>query len=96
MQCLTEIAGLLVLMRVASFVLGLFHEFRYNSKMKKETQEEFRDVFTYENFKQQIEINEKQNEMIASMVERMGEMHNQISEMQNQIDEIANNKEQNL
>ncbi len=34
MHCLTEIAGLLVLVRIASFLLGLFHEYRYNSKMK--------------------------------------------------------------
>ena len=44
--------------------------------MKRETQEEFREVFTYDNFKMQIEINKKHNEMITRMIERMGEMQN--------------------
>ena len=48
---LTEIAGLLVVMRVFTIILGVFHEKRFISKMQKETKEEFREVFTYENFK---------------------------------------------
>ncbi len=73
-QTLSEIAGLLVLIRVASLILGLFHEYRYNRKIMKETQEEFREVFTYENFKKQILINEQQDEKIERMFEKINEM----------------------
>jgi hypothetical protein len=51
LNVLTEIAGLLVLFRLATFILGIFHEQRFISKMKKETKEEFREVFTFDNFK---------------------------------------------
>jgi uncharacterized membrane protein YidH (DUF202 family) len=51
LNVLTDIAGLLVLFRLATLVLGIFHEQRFISKMKKETKEEFREVFTYDNFK---------------------------------------------
>ena len=51
LNVLTEIAGLLVLSRLATLVLGIFHEQRLISKIKKETKEEFREVFTYDNFK---------------------------------------------
>jgi hypothetical protein len=51
LNVLTEIAGLLVLLRLATLVLGIFHEQRFISKIKKETKEEFREVFTYDNFK---------------------------------------------
>ena len=51
LNVLTEIAGLLVLLRLVTFVLGIFHEQRFILKMKKETKEEFREVFTYDNFK---------------------------------------------
>ena len=51
LNVLTEIAGLLVLSRLATLVLGIFHEQRFISKIKKETKEEFREVFTYDNFK---------------------------------------------
>ena len=40
----------------------------------KETQEEFREVFTYENFKKQILINEQQDEKIERMFEKINEM----------------------
>jgi hypothetical protein len=36
---LTEIAGLLVVMRVFTIILGVFHEKRFISKMQKETKE---------------------------------------------------------
>ena len=49
---LSEIAGLLVLLRIFTFILSVFHEQRFISKINKEKKEEFRDVFTYENFKQ--------------------------------------------
>jgi hypothetical protein len=51
MNVLTEIAGLLVIFRFVTIILGFFHEQRFISKMKKETKEEFREVFTYDNFK---------------------------------------------
>jgi hypothetical protein len=51
---LTEIAGLLVLVRIFSFLLASFNHWRFNQKMKKETKEEFREVFTYPNFKRTI------------------------------------------
>ena len=51
---LTDIAGLLVLTRILHILLVTFHEWRFNQKMKKETNEEFRDIFTYSNFKRAI------------------------------------------
>jgi hypothetical protein len=54
LNALTEIAGLLILARILSFFLVNFHEWRFNKKMKKETNEEFREVFTYSNFKRAI------------------------------------------
>ena len=53
-SALTEIAGLLVLTRILHILLVTFHEWRFNQKMKKETNEEFRDIFTYSNFKRTI------------------------------------------
>ena len=46
-NCFTEIAGLLVLLRIFTFLLRTFNEWRFNRKVKKENNEEFRDVFTY-------------------------------------------------
>ena len=67
LNVLTEIAGLLVLFRLGTLVLGIFHEQRFISKMKKETKEEFREVFTYDNFKRlQVENQESKTE-IAQM-----------------------------
>jgi hypothetical protein len=51
---LTDIAGLLVLTRILQLLLVTFHEWRFNKKMKKEKNEEFRDIFTYSNFKRAI------------------------------------------
>jgi hypothetical protein len=51
---LTEIAGLLVFIRIFKFILSAFHESRFVSKMKKMTKEEFRQVFTYQTFKKLI------------------------------------------
>lgn len=80
-QTFTEIAGLLVLIRVATVILGQFHEYRYNRKIKRETQEEFREVFTYENFKRQIVINEQQNEEIARINNKVTELQEMMQEM---------------
>jgi hypothetical protein len=51
---LTEIAGLLVLTRIFAFFLVSFNQWRFNKKMKKETNEEFREIFTYPNFKRTL------------------------------------------
>ena len=61
---LTDIAGLLVLTRILHILLVTFHEWRFNQKMKKETNEEFRDIFTYSNFKRAIvEIQETKEQI---------------------------------
>jgi hypothetical protein len=64
---LTEIAGLLVLTRILHILLVTFHEWRFNQKLKKETNEEFREIFTYSNFKRAIveiqELKEQNLEM---------------------------------
>ena len=57
LNLLSEIAGLLVLLRIFTFILGAFNEQRFIYKMKKENKEEFREVFTYENFKRLIDEN---------------------------------------
>ena len=56
---LSEIGGLLVLIRILTFLLRSFNEWRFNEKIKKETNEEFREIFTYSNFKKSmVEIKE--------------------------------------
>ena len=67
LNVLTEIAGLLVLLRLATLVLGIFHEQRFISKIKKETKEEFREVFTYDNFKKLQLENLKQETEIGQL-----------------------------
>ena len=67
LNVLTDIAGLLVLFRLATLVLGIFHEQRFISKMKKETKEEFREVFTYDNFKKLQLENLKQDTEIGQL-----------------------------
>ena len=66
---LTEIAGLLVLFRVFTLILSSFHEQRFISKMKKETKEEFREVFTYQNFKRLIVENKEMKEEMREIKE---------------------------
>ncbi len=46
-RVLTEIAGLLVLTRILTLVLRSFNEWSFNRKMKKENNEDIREVFTY-------------------------------------------------
>ena len=48
---LTEIAGLLVIIKILAFTLKFYNEKRFLSKMKREGVEDFREVFTYSNFK---------------------------------------------
>ena len=58
-RVLTEIAGLLVLTRILTSVLSSFNEWRFNRKIMRETNEEFREVFTYSNFKRtMVEVEE--------------------------------------
>ena len=60
---LTEIAGLLVLTRLLTMFLRAFNEWQFNKKIKRESKEEFRDVFTYANFKRNmVEIQEVRRE----------------------------------
>jgi hypothetical protein len=51
---LTEIAGLLVLTRILTLFLRSFNEWQFNRKINRESGEEFRDVFTYSNFKKNM------------------------------------------
>ena len=74
LNVLTEIAGLLVLFRLGTLVLGIFHEQRFISKMKKETKEEFREVFTYDNFKKLQVENLKYDTEIGQLKEKVEEM----------------------
>jgi hypothetical protein len=67
---LTEIAGLLVLVRLLTLILRSFNEWTYNRKIMKETNEDFREVFTYSNFKKNISENQ---EMRAEIDEVRGE-----------------------
>jgi hypothetical protein len=64
---LTEIAGLLVLTRILQFFLVTFHEWRFNRKMIGETGEEFREVFTYPNFKRGMVENQEMREEIRGL-----------------------------
>lgn len=65
-QTLSEIAGLFVLVKGLSFLFRRYNEFRFNREMKKETGEEFREVFTYPNFRKSIERNQiLEDRMIA-------------------------------
>ena len=57
MNLQTEIAGLLVLTRIFTFILRSFNEWKFNRKVKKETNEEFREVFTYNNFRKTLAKN---------------------------------------
>ncbi len=51
---LSEIAGLLIISRILTIFLHSFNEWMFNRKIKKENNEEFREVFTYSNFKKVI------------------------------------------
>ena len=51
LQVLTEIAGLLVLTTILTLLLTSFNEWMFDRKIKRQTNDEFRDIFTYSNFK---------------------------------------------
>jgi len=65
---LTEIAGLLVLTRLLTFVLKNFNEWSFNRKMMKETNEDFRDIFTYTNFKRTMVENQEMKTKIEQLI----------------------------
>jgi hypothetical protein len=88
LNVLTEIAGLLVLFNFATVVLGIFHEQRFISKMKKETKEEFREVFTYDNFKRLQVENLKQDTEISQLKALVREMMEKVDKMSVFIDKI--------
>jgi hypothetical protein len=75
---LSEIGGLLVLIRILTFLLRSFNEWRFNEKIKKETNEEFREIFTYSNFKRTIVENEETKAKIQEI-----EAENQEMKVQN-------------
>ncbi len=56
-KVLSEIAGLLVLSTVLKFLLVKFNEWNFNRKMNKDSNQDFREVFTYENFKKTLDEN---------------------------------------
>jgi hypothetical protein len=77
---LTEIAGLLVLTRILNLFLVMFNENRFNKKMKKETNEEFREVFTYSNFKKALLKIEDLIEVNNKLIERLDKMEKMIQQ----------------
>lgn len=56
-KVLSEIAGLLVLSTVLKFLLVKFNEWNFNRKMNKDSNQDFREIFTYENFKKTLDEN---------------------------------------
>ena len=69
---LTDIAGLLVLVKVFTLMIRVFHEKRFISKMNQANKnEDFREVFTYENIKRLIDENKEMKEEIKEMREFM-------------------------
>ena len=85
---LTDIAGLLVLTRILHILLVTFHEWRFNQKMKKETNEEFRDIFTYYNFKRAIVEIQELKEQNLEMKEKNEEMKEQNSQLTQRLENI--------
>ncbi len=77
---LTEIAGLLVLTRILNLLLVTFNEYRFNKKMKKETNEEFREVYTYSNFKKALLKIEDLIEVNNKLIERLDKIENLIQQ----------------
>ena len=59
LQVLTEIAGLLVLTTILTLLLTSFNEWMFDRKIKRQTNDEFRDIFTYSNFKRTMIENQE-------------------------------------
>ncbi len=58
----------------------MFNENRFNKKMKKETNEEFREVFTYSNFKKALLKIEDLIEVNNKLIERLDKMEKMIQQ----------------
>ena len=58
----------------------MFNENRFNKKMKKETNEEFREVFTYSNFKKALLKIEDLIEVNNKLIERLDKIENLIQQ----------------
>jgi hypothetical protein len=80
-KVLTEIAGLLVLGRVLTLFLRSFNEWKYNKKIMKENNEDFREVFTYANFKKTMKEYHEMREENREMNMRMIEMKTEIDQL---------------
>ena len=94
-KVLTEIAGLLVLARVLTLFLRSFNEWKYNKKIMKENNEDFREVFTYTNFKKTMreydemrEENREMREENREIREENREMNMRMIEMKTEIDQL--------
>ncbi len=64
---LNEIAGLLVLTSILTFFLSMFNEWSFDRKIMKEANEDFREVFTYQNFKKTMVENQESKAQIEEI-----------------------------
>jgi len=85
---LTEIAGLLVFTRILTFFLRLFNEWSFNRKIIKETNEDFREVFTYSNFKMSMKENQETKIKIQEIIQENQEIKEKNKEMNKKIDQL--------
>jgi hypothetical protein len=79
---LNEIAGLLVLTSILTFLLSMFNEWSFDRKIMKEANEDFREVFTYQNFKKTMVQNQESKAQIEKIEAENQEMKVQIQEME--------------
>lgn len=66
-KVLTEIAGLLVLTTILKLLLGQLHEWSFNRKIMKETKIDFREIFSFSNFKNIMDENQEMKKQIQEM-----------------------------
>ena len=92
-KVLTEIAGLLVLGRVLTLFLRSFNEWKYNKKIMKENNEDFREVFTYANFKKTMREYHEMREENREMREENREMNMRMMEMKTEIDQLKQSRQ---
>jgi hypothetical protein len=85
---LTQIAGLLVLTKILTFLLGKFNEWSFDRKIKKETNEEFRDIFTYSNFKRTIVDNQEMKAKFHEMEAYNQEMKKKMEQLMQRVDDL--------
>ena len=92
LSVLTDIAGLLVIACLLTFLLHSFNECMFNRNFKRETNDEFREVFTYMNFKKaMVEIMEiraenyrmkVQNIELRTEVEGLKQLQQRVAELE--------------